>query len=63
LKNVKHVRFPLIIKETKVEGGNIFYCIEKKKIIKKEKRKFTHSKEKVNRKGKLKCSPSSHLWR
>jgi hypothetical protein len=40
LKNVKHVRFPLLIKETKVEGGNISYWFEKKKIIKRKKKVY-----------------------
>jgi hypothetical protein len=45
-----------------LKGEIYFYPFEKKTKLK-EKKKITHSKEKVNRKGKLKCSPSSHVWR
>jgi hypothetical protein len=37
--------------------------MQKKKIIKREKKMSTHSKERIVRRGKIKCSPSSHVWR
>jgi hypothetical protein len=37
--------------------------LKRKEKVKERKKKFTHSKEKLNRKGKLNCSPSSHVWR
>jgi hypothetical protein len=35
----------------------------KRKIIGREKNMFTHSKNKVIKKGKIKCPPSRHVWR
>jgi hypothetical protein len=50
-------------KKLKLKGDIYFIDQGKKKIIKKKFKKFTHSKEKVVTRGKLKCSPLSHVRR
>jgi hypothetical protein len=58
LKNL--IKFSLILKETKVEEENKFYWFEKRKQLKGGKT-ITHSKERVVRKGKIKCPSKSGM--
>jgi hypothetical protein len=57
------VKFPLILKETKLERENIYSFDFKREVIRIGEKVFTHSKERVVKNKKLKFPPQNHVWK